>query len=210
MTIYPEIIEKINASSEHQIPENRRKILDLISSWVIRKLEEDKTVATIFICTHNSRRSQFAQLWAQVIARYFNLDNIHCFSAGTESTALFPQVVKTLEKAGFLLKKISENENPVYQLSYDSSGDAILLFSKTIYEIPKQENGFMAIMVCSDAEENCPYIPEATLRIALPFKDPKQYDYSPIAADKYEQTSRSIATEMYYLFSTIKAVQDKS
>ena len=59
-------------------------------------------------------------------------------------------------------------------------------------------------MTCSDADENCPFIPGAEKRIPLRYDDPKEFDDTPLEAQKYDERSRQIAAEMFYLFSKIK------
>ena len=59
-------------------------------------------------------------------------------------------------------------------------------------------------MVCNDADKNCPFIPNAT-RISLPFNDPKAFDGTEIELEKYQEKSRQIATELFYVFSKVKA-----
>ena len=58
-------------------------------------------------------------------------------------------------------------------------------------------------MTCSDADENCPYIPKAEKRIALRYDDPKSYDDTPIESEKYDERSLQIASEIFYVFSQI-------
>ena len=58
-------------------------------------------------------------------------------------------------------------------------------------------------MTCSDADENCPYIPKAEKRIPLRYDDPKSYDDTPIESEKYDERSLQIASEIFYVFSQI-------
>lgn len=63
---------------------------------------------------------------------------------------------------------------------------------------------FAAIMTCSDAESNCPFIPGVDLRIATTYEDPKAFDHSPEQAAKYLERSNQIAVECLYVFSLIQ------
>ena len=54
-----------------------------------------------FICTHNSRRSHLSQLWAQTAAHYYNVENVYCFSGGTEATEFNRNAIDAIERAGF-------------------------------------------------------------------------------------------------------------
>jgi arsenate reductase len=59
-------------------------------------------------------------------------------------------------------------------------------------------------MTCSQADEGCPFISGAEKRIPITFEDPKEFDNTPLQAEKYEERSLQIATEMFYVFSQIK------
>ena len=60
------------------------------------------------------------------------------------------------------------------------------------------------ITTCNNADENCPFIPEAIQRFHLPYTDPKHSDGSPEQEETYLKTSREIAAEMYFLFKKVK------
>jgi protein-tyrosine-phosphatase len=208
--INPTLLSEIESIDLSQIKENRKELLDQISKHIEDQMLSNNEATLVFVCTHNSRRSQFAQVWASIMAEYYGFLHINSLSAGTEATALFPQVAKTLEQAGISVRKEADKHinNPRYLVQYNQSGAYLELYSKTVNEIPEQKNGFIAIMVCSDAEENCPFIPAAKARIALQYTDPKMYDGSEKASEEYKKTSKQIAAEMAYLFSTINPVKE--
>ncbi len=56
-------------------------------------------------------------------------------------------------------------------------------------------------MTCSHADENCPFIPGASQRIAVTYDDPKDFDGTPGQDEAYRERTRQIAREMLYLFS---------
>ena len=58
------------------IPNERKENLEKISNYIQNKISQNKTAALIFICTHNSRRSHFGQIWTQTACGYYNLKNI--------------------------------------------------------------------------------------------------------------------------------------
>ena len=55
-------------------------------------------------------------------------------------------------------------------------------------------------MVCSDADEACPFVPGAELRLSMPYDDPKAFDGTPMEEAKYDERSRQIAREMFFAF----------
>jgi len=59
-----------------------------------------------------------SQIWAQTMAFHFGINNIFCYSDGTESTSMFPKVAEILSNQGFQIQKLSENSNPVYAVKY--------------------------------------------------------------------------------------------
>src|SRR6478752_5795512 len=108
-----------SVSSEFgQITEERKTMLRQIASFTASQIQKDEDVNLILICTHNSRRSHLSQVWAQVAAHHYGIQNVYSYSGGTEATALFPSAAKALEKAGLAVKALSEGKNPVYSIKY--------------------------------------------------------------------------------------------
>lgn len=112
------------------ISTERKAVLQPLVEYIQQKVNEKKVVNLNFICTHNSRRSHLSQVWAQVAASFYEIENVHCYSGGTEETALFPKVAETLESQGFEIAKITETNNPVYAIKYDKNAPPIIAFSK--------------------------------------------------------------------------------
>ena len=156
-----------------------------------------------FICTHNSRRSQLGQVWSFFAADYFKLP-INAFSGGTEVTAFHRNTVKTLTEVGF---KFDVDEfshtNPIYRISFSDDNPSLLGFSK-LYNNIENKTPYFVLTTCNNADENCPFIPEAIDRFHVPYIDPKHSDDSAIQDETYLKTSGIIAAQMYYLFNEIK------
>ena len=181
-----------NSYKKISISKERENLLDTISNQIAKEYKEKGIVNLNFICTHNSRRSQFGQVWTFFAAKYFNL-KINAFSGGTEVTAFFRNTVKTLQEEGFEFKLIDfSHRNPKYSISFEGSKDAILGFSK-LYDNKINLNPFIAITTCDSADKNCPFIPTATHRFHLPFVDPKHADNTLKVLEVYEKTSMQIA-----------------
>jgi arsenate reductase len=132
------------------------------------------------------------------------VQNVFCYSGGTEVTALFPMVSKTLEQSGFEIKPLSEGKNPVYSIKYDDNANPIIGFSKTYDDHFNPQSGFAAILTCSQADGGCPFIAGAEKRIPITFEDPKIFDNSPQQEEKYKERSIQIATELFFVFAQIK------
>lgn len=185
------------------ISRQRQKILQPLIEFVQTRLDNKQVIAIQFICTHNSRRSHFAQIWAQVASAYFNIPNVHCYSGGTDTTALFPVVAQTLADAGLNVHVIATGDNPIYAIKYAPHDHPVIGFSKKYDHVFNPASGFAAVMTCSQADEGCPFILGADSRIPITYEDPKAYDNTPIQEEKYRERSLQIASEMFFVFSQI-------
>lgn len=204
--MYKNLAETIKGIIDVQtINEERQTILQPLIDFVQQKANSGANIDLNFICTHNSRRSHLAQVWAQVAGAYFYIPNVHCYSGGTEETALFPKVAETLTNQGFNIFKIAETDNPVYAIKYSDDALPIIGFSKK-YDSPfNPASAFVAIMTCSQADGGCPFIAGAEKRIPITFEDPKISDGTPEQPQVYAKRSLQIAREMFYVFSMIKS-----
>lgn len=205
-SVFKEIDVFIGKLQPDSISEERKKVLIPLIEFIQHKVSTHSTVRLNFICTHNSRRSHLSQVWAQVMAAYFKFNNVYCYSGGTEATALFPMAAKTLENAGLKITTLSTDKNPIYSIKYASNAHPIIGFSKTYDAAFNPKADFAAIMTCSHADDNCPFIPGAEQRIPITFEDPKAFDHTPQQNEKYHERSEQIATELFYVFSHIKMV----
>lgn len=186
------------------ISAERKELLEKISQYIAKKQIVNKPVNLVYICTHNSRRSHFGQVWAKVASEFYNVKNINTFSGGTEATAFNTNAINALKRIGFNIKPINIEKNSLYHVFYDDQQKPIECFSK-VYDDPKNpQTEFAAIMTCSDAEENCPFIPGVELRIGTTYDDPKAFDNTLLQDEKYSERCRQIALETLYVFSKIK------
>ncbi|MGK0427903.1 MAG: arsenate reductase [Ulvibacter sp.] len=203
--LFSKIDNTINSLNTESISEERKKTLQLLIDFIQFKANANEEIRLNFICTHNSRRSHLSQVWAQVLAFHFNIKNVFCYSGGTEATALFPMVAKTLENTGFEIETISENKNPIYSIKYSENQHPIIGFSKKFDDNFNPKSEFAAILTCSHADQGCPFIAGAEKRIPVTFEDPKAFDNTPQQAEKYQERSLQIATELMYVFSKINS-----
>lgn len=203
--MYPKLLQTIATFKNQLIREERKAVLINLAEYIQRRIEQRKAVSINFICTHNSRRSHFSQIWAQIASIYFDIPGVTSYSGGTEATAVYSKVIETLQEQGCQIITISDTENPVYAIRYDEDHHPIIGFSKK-YDHPfNPVDGFAAVMTCSQADGGCPFIPGAEQRIAIPFEDPKISDGTAGQTETYHETSLQIGAEMFYIFSQIKA-----
>ncbi len=203
--LFPAIENVINTLNFESISAERRTILQPLVDFIQGKANSQQEIRLNLICTHNSRRSHLSQVWAQTAAAHYGIKNVFCYSGGTEATAMFPMAAKTLTKQGFQIKTIAEGNNPVYAIKYSENAHPIIGFSKTFDDDFNPQSEFAAILTCSSADQGCPFIAGAEVRIPITFEDPKAFDNTPKQAEKYEERSVQIATEMFYVFSQIKS-----
>ncbi|HRB71169.1 MAG TPA: protein-tyrosine-phosphatase [Flavobacterium sp.] len=205
MNRYPILSDTIRLlEPEQSISRERKTVLQPLIDYIQQKVTDIQAINLIFICTHNSRRSIFSQVWAQVAAFRYGISDVYCYSGGTEATAVFPKVIETLSEQGLNTIRLSEENNPVYAIQYSDTAFPVIGFSKKYNHLYNPIAGFGAIMTCSEADGGCPFIAGAEKRIAITYEDPKLSDSTPEQSTVYASRSLQIATEMFYVFSMIQ------
>ena len=106
----------------------------------------------LFLCTHNSARSQMAEGLLRCMAG----DRFEAMSAGTEATRVRPLAIRAMGEIGI---DISSQE------------------SKTLDRYLREPFDYV-ITVCDDANEACPFFPGATNRLHWSFEDPSRAEGS--------------------------------
>ena len=185
-----------------RIPEERKVLLKKLATYILKKQEKRESVNLTFICTHNSRRSHISQIWAATAAAWYGLNSISTYSGGTEATAFNPRAVSAMERAGFQMEDPG-GDNPHYQVYFSEEASPVECFSKTFDDPFNPEKDFAAIMTCSDADENCPFIPGVELRLPLTYDDPKEADDTPQETRRYDERVRQIGREIFYAMQLV-------
>lgn len=205
--LYPSLVNLFTAFEREfeQIPDTRKKLLADLAEFVQTKVNSNTSAQLIFICTHNSRRSHLSQIWAQTAAAYYGIAPVQSFSGGTEATAFNPRAVKAMQQVGFQITTSNPAAtNPLYEIRIGEHVPVMTAFSK-VYDAPDNPaTDFCAVMTCSHADENCPYIPGASKRVPLTYNDPKEFDDTPLEAAKYTERLLEIGRDLAYAFSLIK------
>jgi len=105
----------------------------------------------LFICEHNSARSQIAAAYL----RKYGCDDYDVESAGLEPTELNPLAVAVMREAGI---DISDQK------------------PQSVFDLFKQGRLYHAIItVCQPAADKCPIFPGVAKRLHWPFDDPAQF-----------------------------------
>jgi arsenate reductase len=202
--MFENLSKTIQSIAEISVSEERKVVLKPLANYIQNKVNTNEEIRLNFICTHNSRRSHLSQIWSQTMAFHFGIENVFCYSGGTEATALFSKVAETLANQGFQIEKVSQEQNPVYAIKFDVDQHPIIGFSKTYFDDFNPKSNFAAIMTCSNADEGCPMVFGAEARFPIKYDDPKAFDGTEVMNEKYAERSLQIASELYFVFSQIK------
>ena len=195
--------------SDVDLSDERKEVLRPVVLHLVERLAAQLPVRLNFICTHNSRRSHLSQVWAQTAANRAGLTQVTCYSGGTEATAVYSQVLSTLQTQGFQILALSEGSNPVYAIRFDPIHEPIIAFSKPFQHAFNPSSDFVAIMTCDSADEACPIVNGASARFSVRYEDPKAFDHTELKVEKYLERSLQIAQEWSWVMQEVKKSQDK-
>lgn len=200
--MYPTLAAYLEAraAESSMIDDERRSQLDELARAIVAARAAGKPVRLNFICTHNSRRSHMGQLFAAAAAQRAGIA-VTTYSGGTESTAFNPRAVAAVSRAGFRVEKTTDDENPIYHARTGDATHAMTCFSKRYDQPPNPKSGFIAVLVCTEADGACPSVTGADDRFAIPYIDPKIKDNTPEEASAYDERAAQIAREMIYVMS---------
>lgn len=204
-TLFPAVEKYLDERSREfeQIPAERKTQLKKIALYVKSRVNSGQPARLTFICTHNSRRSHMSQIWAAAAASRYGIAGVETYSGGTEATAFNPRAIAAIERAGVKVEKADDTRNPRYAVQFRDSKESITCFSKVYSDPPNPKADFCAVMTCSQADKNCPHVDGCSLRVAIPFDDPKIADNTPEEAARYDERCAQISREMLYLFSQV-------
>ena len=131
----------------------------------------------LFLCTHNSARSQMAE----GILRHFAGSRVEVFSAGSQPSAVHPDALQVLATMGI---DISQQH------------------SKHLDELTGQSFDYI-ITVCDRIREACPVFPDDPDRIHWSFADPAAIEDADERAHAFRQTAQQLVTRVRYLLTFI-------
>jgi ACR3 family arsenite transporter len=193
-----------------EIPLERQQQLQSLAKdvYATSKTAKDGMMRAVFVCTHNSRRSQFCEAWARIAAVYCGLQDVAVFSGGTTVTCVNQSVLRALQRCGVrwrVADNSTDSANPRYTLTTPGLAGVSSppMYSKLYGDAANPSDSFVAVMVCSGAHAACPFVSGASQRVALPYFDPKASDSTPIEMATYDHTCRVIAREMLFVMRSI-------
>jgi hypothetical protein len=189
-----------------RISMERQRALRKVALFIRSKIQAKEEPLLTFICTHNSRRSHLGQVWAQTAAVYYDVASVRTFSGGTEATACNARTVAALKRAGFdVINSTPDLKNPVYLVRYGPSAEPLRAFSKVYSDDANPKSNFVALMTCDQADRNCPVVEGSVLRVPIPYVDPKVSDGTESETATYDERSRQIAREMFFLMNQVNS-----
>ncbi len=191
------------ATTFEQIDPVHREAGEKLAQWIAANYEPGKPLNVTVVCTGNSRRSILGSSMGNLAAAYYGMPEIHFYSGGTAPTAFNSRTATALKAVGFEVEPTGKEaargepktENPVYRITW-GRGLESLEFSKHYADTSNPQKGFAALMVCSEADEGCPFVKDATLRVSMPYLDPKIYDGGAYEATKYAERRDDIGRLM--------------
>jgi arsenate reductase len=200
-TFYSPLLQTIASLPISSINSERMVLLEELAQYLRETLITGPEIRLNFICTHNSRRSQFSQIWGQTAAAYYGIE-VFCYSGGVEVTAFNPRAVAAIQRDGFKVVQ-KEGENPIYFVLFSDDSEPIVAFSKVYDDTINATKDFAAVMTCDHADENCPVISGAERRFPLRFEDPKSFDGTVQEEEMYTERSHQIGAELFFLFEKV-------
>ncbi len=188
-------------ASFDMIGETHRQAGQKLADWIAKNYQPGKPLDVIVVCTGNSRRSILGSTLGNIAAAYYGMPEIRFHSGGTAPTAFNARTVKALKEIGVEIeptgKEAARGEpqtpNPVYRVCWGTPGgsDQEVLesteFSKRYDDQANPQNSFAALMVCGEADAACPFVKGSTLRVSMPYLDPKIYDGGAYESAKYAE-----------------------
>jgi len=183
------------------IDDHHRLASRQLVDWIAKKYRPGEALDIVVVCTGNSRRSILGATCGNIAAAYYGMPEIRFHSGGTAPTACNSRTVNTLKGIGVEIeptgKEADRGEpktpNPIYRIRWGAPGESgappmeMVEFSKRYDDPSNPQNGFAALMVCSEADASCPSVRGANLRVSMPYLDPKIYDGGAYEAAKYSE-----------------------
>ncbi|HWE38221.1 MAG TPA: hypothetical protein VG406_16745 [Isosphaeraceae bacterium] len=194
------------------IDEPHRAAGERLADWIAKQYRPGEPLHVIVICTGNTRRSVLGATWGNIAAAYYGMPEVRFHSGGTKPTAVNPRTIRTLRAIGVEVEPTGAEAprgepataNPSYTIRWGSSGAPGMEakeFSKRYDDASHPHSGFAALMVCGEADTECPTVRGAALRLAMPYLDPKIYDGGAYEAAKYDERRDDIGRLMLAVFA---------
>ncbi|MDP1564123.1 MAG: hypothetical protein Q8M16_22290 [Pirellulaceae bacterium] len=181
-------------TSFDMIAPSRYRAIEQLSDWIVQQSETGEPLNFVTTCTGNSRRSILSAQMGNMAAAYYGFENVRFYSGGTAPTAFNPRTITTLQEIGFHIEPTGKEaergqiqlSNPIFDIAW-GEGLSGVEFSKMHDDKSNPRSGFAAVLVCSEADADCPDVAGAAFRFSMTFLDPKTFDDSRFETQKYAE-----------------------
>jgi ArsR family transcriptional regulator, arsenate/arsenite/antimonite-responsive transcriptional repressor / arsenate reductase (thioredoxin) len=148
---------------------------------VLQPIANQPQARVLFLCTHNSARSQMAE----ALLRHHSQGQIDVHSAGNEPSEIHPLAIRAMAERG---------------ISLDGQR------SKHLSEFLGQHFDYI-VTVCDIAREACPVFPDDPEQIHWSFADPSAITDREARVRAFERTATELTTRINYLLLLIRRQQ---
>jgi hypothetical protein len=234
VSLLPQVREHADflTTSFDMISEAHRLAAHNLADWIASNYKPGQPLDVIAVCTANSRRSFLAETMGNIAAAYYGMPEVRFHSGGMASSAFNVRAIKTLKEIGVEIEPAGreaprgepKTPNPVYRVRWGTPANTggssfeALEFSKQFSDPANPQQGFAALVVCAEADDECPVVKGAAARISMHFLDPKIYDDGAYESRKYterrDDMGRVLLSAMLQakkrLTSTGRATQSRS
>jgi len=198
-------------TSFDMIDEAHRDAGGKLVDWIVENFKSGQPLQLTAICTGNTRRSILSATMGNIAAAYYGMPEIRFHSGGTAPTAINPRTIKALKEIGVAIEPTGQEAprgepnaaNPIYVIRWGTGLEA-REFSKTYFDASNPQQRFAALMVCGETDTECPVVKGATVRIEMPYLDPKIYDDSIYESQKYAERRDDIGRFMLSVMMQVR------
>jgi len=211
--LFPRVAEHADllTTSFDLIDEPHREAAAKLVDWIVANYRSGQPLPITVICTGNSRRSMLGAILGNIAAAYYGMPEIRFHSGGTAPSAFNRRTIATLKEIGVEVEPTGreaargepQTANPIYSVRWGIGLEATE-FSKTYLDPVNPQHDFAALLVCGEADAGCPVVKGASVRISMPYLDPKIYDDSPFEARKYAERRDDIGRLMLCVMMQVR------
>lgn len=142
-------------------------------------LKPASPLRVLFLCTHNSARSQMAE----ALLRHAGAGQISVFSAGTEPASVHPDAIRTMDALGI----------PIH----DQQAKHVDQFSDQAFDY--------VVTVCDHAREVCPTFPGQAVQIHWGYPDPTDIEDETERLHSFMQTAQALQQRIRFFLADLYA-----
>lgn len=186
------------------VDEARKIIIDQI----VQSIQEQKErVQLLFICTHNSRRSQACELWAQTWKDFYKLTNLDLHSAGIKRSTFNYRMADAARRSGFRVELHRTDQEETYLITspFDKASTkgyhSIQLDDKMV-----PNTNVISVVTCPHVWKKFTPVKGEVSHFYLPYEDPNWYDGQVNESELYAELFSKIGSEMKYLMKRLKSI----